>query len=81
MTVEGRDFDSDHTVGETKALLAPLFNTDAEHIHGYLVLYIGEVDGQTTLGIVSNDQHATCRIGLLAQAISFIAADAGDSDA
>lgn len=80
--IDSHEFDNEHTVGETKALLAPLLQTSAENITGYIVLYVGKSEyGESTLGIVSNDEHPSCRIGLLAKAIELIAHDASDSDA
>jgi len=80
--IEGQAFDNEHTVGETKALLAPLLQTTAESIHGYIVLYVGvSPNNEHTIGIVSNDEHPACRIGLLAKAIELIAHEVSDSDA
>jgi hypothetical protein len=75
--IEGRPFDSDYTIGETKALIAPLLGTTPDHMKGYIVMWVGEDDdGTPTLGMISNDEHQACRIGFLAKAIELIAHEA-----
>jgi hypothetical protein len=81
MHFEGQNLESDFTVGETMAVLAPLFNTSIEKMKGYVCVYMGqEDDGAMSIGIISNDQHPGCRINMLAQVIALIAHDMDESD-
>lgn len=81
--MHGDAFNSDHTIGETKALLAPVFNTTSENIDNYLLVYVGRaLDGAPAMGMVSNDPHPECKIGMMAKLIELVAAEmaSGNTD-
>lgn len=75
MPVSSSEFNNEFTVGETKAVLAPLVQRAAEDIDGYIVITVGHEANQTVIGLVSNDEHPECRIRLLAKAIELTAGD------
>jgi len=75
MAVESQEFSSGYTIGETKALLAPLVQQNAEDIDGYIIITFGRRSEGTVIGLISNDEHPECRIGLLARAIELTAGE------
>lgn len=79
MAIEGMDFESQFSVGETKALLAPLFGKAAEDLHGYVVIYLGSNPQATEIGIVASDEHPACRMRLLARCIELMASEIEDA--
>jgi CelD/BcsL family acetyltransferase involved in cellulose biosynthesis len=75
MHVESSEFDNQFTIGETKALLAPLVQQSAEDIKGYIIITLGGDEHAAVIGLISNDEHPECRIRLLAKAIELTAGD------
>jgi hypothetical protein len=72
---EGAAFDNEYTIGETKAVLAPLVKQRAEDIKAYIVITIGEHESGSIIGVISNDEHPECGIGVLARVIELTASE------
>jgi len=85
MGFQAYNFENEHTVGEIKALLAPLFQTEAEKVGTYIVAYLSDLsvdDTEMRVGLLSSDPHPECRIAILAELIKLISGDLAEgSDA